>query len=139
MLWHPARMISSNRRLSVLPHLAFSFIALIGPYVDPADGRSALLLAVDDLLPLHWWVLGFIVPLMAAILTFTTRSYVWWIIANISLLFLSSAWLTALVIVRTTDDIYASTTGFGLWVFVVVACLINMRVPVAVTSPDGES
>ena len=138
MLWHPARMISSNRRLSVLPHLAFAFVALIGPYVDPADGRSPLLAAVADLFLLQWWVLGFTVPLMASILTVTTRGYVAWIIANISMLFLASAWLIALIIVRINDEIYTSTAGLGLWVFVVVACLVNMRVPVAVTSADGE-
>lgn len=139
MLWHPAHMISSTRRLSVLPHLAFAFVALIGPYVDPADGRSPLLTAVAALLPLQWWLLGFTVPLMASILTITTRAYVAWIIANISMLFLGSAWFVALILVRISDDVYTSTTGFGLWIFVVVACLVNVRVPVAVTTSDGET
>lgn len=135
---HDVSVIPPSRRLAVIPHFFFGALACLGAWIDRASYRQTVYDSLFEYIPLEVWAIGFGLAAFAAGVTMVTGLFRAYVIANLAMLFLSCSWFIALLKTRFIDNEQVTPLGFGLWMFVVLTCLVNAAIPTTVITVRGR-
>lgn len=129
---HDVQMIPRSRRLAVIPHLVFGAMACFAALFDQDSFTNPVYNSLFEFVALEAWGLGFGASAGAAFVVLLTGSFRAYVFANLTMLFMSTSWLLALIKARFVDGYDVTALAFGLWIFVVATCVVNAAIPVAV-------
>jgi len=131
-----SRLVRQSDRWWSLALVTLSLPAGLAPFIDAGSFSSNVFVTIRDIAPLKAWGVAWMLAAAFAMHAVVAGSWRAYVIANVAVLALSTAWLMAVSWARWVEGYELTLTVVGLWLFPMAACAHAIWTPTEVTSPN---